>query len=177
MRPKRQLWMIPAALLLLAGCATMPTGPTMLALPGTGKTFDAFRADDYVCREFAHEQVGGVTSQEAATHAGVASAAVGTAVGAAAGALLGGHEGVATGAGVGLLYGSAVGADAAESAGYTLQQRYDLSYLQCMYLKGDRIPVSGRFVTQYYVPQSAPAPPPPPGMPPPPPPGAVAPPR
>lgn len=171
-----RLCLLPAAALaLLAGCATLPTGPTMLALPGTGKTFDAFRADDYFCRRFALEQVGGVTPGEAATSSAVASAAVGTAVGAAAGALLGGERGAATGAGVGLLYGSAAGADMAGTAEYTLQQRYDLGYLQCMYLKGDRIPVSGRFVTQSYAPRSAP-PPPPPGLPPPPPPGVAPPP-
>jgi hypothetical protein len=174
---KTLLTLSSVGLLLVSGCTTMPTGPSSLVLPGAGKTFEAFRADDYVCRQYAQEQVGGVTANQSATNSGVESAAVGTAVGAAAGALLGGHRGVGTGAGVGLLMGSAAGAGAAESSGYELQRRYDFSYQQCMYLKGNRIPVSGRFATPYYEqqPSSPPPPPPPPGTPPPPPP-AVSPP-
>ncbi len=161
-------------LLLLGGCATLPTEPSMLVLPGTGKSFDQFRVDDYVCRQYAKEQTGGVSAKQAAINSGVTSAAVGTAVGAAAGALLGGHNGAGTGAGVGLLMGSLIGADAAQSSGYDLQRRYDYSYQQCMYSRGNRIPVSGRFATSYYEqqPSSPPPPPPPPGTPPPPPPGA-----
>jgi Glycine-zipper domain len=159
-------------LLVLGGCTTMPTGPSVLVLPGTGKTFDQFRADDFECRQYAHEQVGGVTANKSAANSGVESAAVGTAVGAAAGALIGGHRGAGAGAGVGLLMGSAAGSGAAESSGYELQRRYDFSYQQCMYLKGNRIPVSGRFATPSYQQQSSspPPPPPPPGTPPPPPP-------
>ena len=36
------------ALLALGACTTLPTGPSILALPGTGKSFDQFRADDAV---------------------------------------------------------------------------------------------------------------------------------
>ena len=39
------------ALLLLGGCVSMPSGPSMMVLPGTGKSFDQFRADDADCRE------------------------------------------------------------------------------------------------------------------------------
>jgi Glycine-zipper domain len=164
-------------LLLLGGCTTMPTGPSALVLPGTGKTFEQFRADDYVCRQYAQEQVGGVSANQAAANSGVESAAVGTVVGAAAGALIGGHRGAGAGAGVGLLMGSASGAGAAQDTGYNLQRRYDFSYQQCMYLKGNRIPVSGRFATPYYEQQeSTLPPPPPPGTPPPPPPGTPPPP-
>jgi len=31
--------------LVLAGCASAPTGPSMLVLPGTGRSFDTFRID------------------------------------------------------------------------------------------------------------------------------------
>ncbi|GAB5095884.1 glycine zipper family protein [Caballeronia sp. LP006] len=158
----------------LSACTVMPTGPSVMALPGTGKTFDQFRADDASCRQFAFQQTGGVTADQAATNSAVGSAVVGTAIGAAAGAAFGGGTGAAIGAGAGLLTGSAVGMGAAQTSGYGVQRRYDYAYLQCMYAAGDRVPVAGPLRTAppngaaYY----APPPPPPPGMPPPPPPSS-----
>ena len=70
----------------LAACASIPNSPSVMSLPGTGKSFDQFRFDDATCRQFAYEQVGGVTGQQAAQNAAVSSAAVGTLLGAAAGA-------------------------------------------------------------------------------------------
>ena len=70
-----------AAVLLLSGCATMPTGPSVLVLPGPGKSFEHFQADDYVCRRWAEQQIG-MTAQQAADESTVKSAAVGTAIGA-----------------------------------------------------------------------------------------------
>lgn len=157
--------------LLLAACASVPSGPSVMALPGTGKTFEQFRFDDMECRDFAQAQIGG-TTQEAANNAGLRSAAVGTAVGAVAGAAIGGHQGAGVGAGTGLLVGSVAGSDAGYGSGYGAQRRYDNAYVQCMYAKGDKVPVSGNFA------QSPAAPAQPPGSyaPPPPPPG-YAPPR
>ena len=44
---------------LLSSCAaTMPTAPAVLALPGTGKSFDQFRADEQECRGHAYAQIG-----------------------------------------------------------------------------------------------------------------------
>lgn len=149
---------------LAAGCVSMPTGPSMMVLPGTGRSFDDFRADDYTCRQFAYDQVGGNTAQRAAEDAGVRSAAVGTLLGAAVGAAANGGTGAAVGAGVGMGMGGLVGTGAAESSGYGAQRRYDNAYMQCMYAKGHRVPVSGRFTT--YTPGAAaasrPATPPPP---------------
>jgi len=167
------------ALLLLAACTTIPTGPSVMAMPGTGKSFDQFRGDDADCRQYAYSQVGGATANDAAVDSGVKSAAVGTVVGALAGAALGGHQGAAVGAGVGLLAGSAAGANASQASGYSSQHRYDNAYVQCMYSKGDRVPVSGRMMSgpeRAYNPPPAPGntyapPPPPPGYAPPPPPG------
>ncbi len=45
-------------LALLAGCATTPTGPHVLVLPGTNKSFDQFRADEQECRSYAQSQIG-----------------------------------------------------------------------------------------------------------------------
>ncbi len=170
-----------SALIVLAGCVSMPSGPSVMVLPGTGKNFDQFRGDDMECREFASSQVGGSTPDSAAENSALKSAAVGTAVGAAAGAILGGRSGAATGAGAGLIVGGASGAGAAGASQRTLQQRYDIGYTQCMYAKGHRIPTAGRYEnsgrpTYSYTPPPPPppagmAPPPPAGSPPPPPPG------
>jgi len=155
-----------ASLTFLGACSVMPQGPSVTALPGTGKTFDQFRADDNSCRQYAYQQVGGVSSNQAATASALGSAAVGTALGAAAGAAFNGGHGAAVGAGAGLLAGSVFGANAAQGSAYEVQQRYDNAYVQCMYASGERVPVPGHVVTTapaagaYYY---APPPPPPPG--------------
>jgi OmpA family protein len=154
------------ALLGLGACATMPTGPAVMVLPGTGKNFDQFRFDDGACRQFAYDQVAGVTPSRAADGSGVRSAAAGTLLGAAAGAAIDGSSGAATGAGVGLLFGGLAGAGAAERSAYGAQYRYDIAYQQCMYAKGHRIPVTARF-TQVPPASSYTPPPPPPNQPPP----------
>jgi hypothetical protein len=170
------------AVLLLGACATVPpSGPSVTVLPGTTKSFDQFRTDDYDCRQFASSQIGGETPRGAAADSGVASAVVGAGIGTIAGALIGGNRaGAAVGAGVGLVAGSASGAGAAHSSARSLQVRYDMGYQQCMYAKGHRVPVSGRFETNLRSASTPPAsavsgnitpPAPPPGSPPPPPPG------
>ena len=68
--------------LLLAGCATVPTAPGVMALPGSAKSADEFRSDDAACRQAAEID-----------------------------------------------------------ANATKQGRYDMIYLQCMYAKGNQIPV------------------------------------
>jgi len=159
-----------AALLVLGACAVMPTGPAVMVLPGTGKSFDQFRFDDGTCRQFAYDQIGGQTAAHAQENSAVTSAVVGTAVGALAGAAIGGNSsGAAVGAGVGLLGGSMAGAGAAQNSAYGAQQRYDMAYQQCMYANGHRVPVAGRFAQSQ--PRAAnyppPPPPPPPNQPPP----------
>lgn len=159
---------------LLSACAVVPTGPSVMALPGTGKTFDQFRNDDAMCRSFAFQQVGGQSTNQAATNSAIGSAAIGTALGAAAGAAFGGGQGAAVGAGAGLLAGSAVGMSNAQGSGWDIQRRFDFAYMQCMYAQGNRIPVQGRMMTAPAPMQAAPRymPPPPPGSFPPPPAGA-----
>jgi Glycine-zipper domain len=133
------------AAVTIASCATVPTGPSVMALPGSGKSFEQFRVDDASCRQYAYEQVGGVSGQQAAQRSAVSSVAVGTAVGAAAGAAIGSASGnmgagVAIGVGTGLLFGSAAGTGYASGSYYAEQRRYDNAYLQCMYAKGNQIP-------------------------------------
>jgi hypothetical protein len=158
-----------AAALLLAACATPPpSGPGVLVLPGTAKNFDQFRFDDQECRGYAHSAIGGKAAEQAATDTAVKHAAIGTAIGTAAGGLIGGTQGAAVGAGMGLVGGSIVGADSSRYAAGSLQQRYDGAFTQCMYAKGHRVPVTGRYADAARQTQSAARtpPPPPPGQPP-----------
>jgi uncharacterized protein YcfJ len=144
-----------------------------MTLPGTGKSFEQFRADDGDCRQYSYVQVGGKTPNQAASDSGVKSAAVGTIIGAAAGAAISGGQGAAVGAGVGLAGGALAGTAAADQSSYGIQQRYDIAYTQCMYSKGHKVPVAGRFISPTPEPAGAGTtlpPPPPPGNPPPPPP-------
>lgn len=133
---------------VLAGCTSFPTGPSMMALPGAGVSFEQFRADDYECQSYAAQATGLVSPQQAAENSGMNSAAVGTAVGAAAGALLGAATGdagagAAIGAGSGLIVGSSAGSQGYYAGGYEQQARYDSAYIQCMYAKGHQVPVPG----------------------------------
>lgn len=157
--------------MLATGCATMPSGPSVMVLPGTGKRFEQFQDDDFVCRQWTAQYLGITPGQMSATGA-ARDAAIGTVLGAAAGAAIGAAAGspatgAAVGAGAGLLGGTAVGAGRAEGSSYELQRRYDMAYMQCMYAKGNQIPVSRGSQPAYTAPPPPPAPLPP-GVPPPP---------
>lgn len=109
--------------LAIAGCASLPTGPNVMVLPGNGVVFDRFRNDDSVCEQYASTQVGS-------------------------------------------------GKNAPNGSTLELQERYDVAYVQCMYAKGHRVPVSGPFsdaVPHTTVTPAVNIPPPPPGTPPAPP--------
>lgn len=157
-----------ATALLLGACASVPKGPGVMALPGTGKNSEQFRSDDADCRNFADAQIGGATPSDVANASTAKGAAAGTAVGAGVGAAFGGASGAAVGAGFGLLTGLAVGASTGETSAYALQRRYDNAYVQCMYSKGHKVPVAGHLTSTppRYIP---PPPPPSPTTPPPPP--------
>lgn len=168
---------------MLSACAVMPpSGPNVLVLPAPGKPFETFQADDAVCRQYARYQLG-IEPAEAASQSAVASGALGTVVGAAAGALIGAGAGnagagAAIGGGSGLLLGSAGGLQASGASAATLQARYDMAYIQCMYAKGNQVPGAATAPAAQSTPPPPPSgtpPPPPPGTPPPPPPGVVPP--
>lgn len=131
-----------APFLLLAGCVSVPSGPRVTTLPGTGKSFEQFRYDEADCRQYAKYQIGGSSANQAASDSAVLSAAVGTVIGAAAGAAIGGRDGAAVGAGAGLLVGSMAGSNASQSAAYATQGNYDNAFIQCMYAKGHKVPVA-----------------------------------
>jgi hypothetical protein len=138
-----------SVLLVLGGCVTVPVGPAVRVMPGTGKGFDQFQADDVNCRQYAYASIGGPDAARAGQDNAAANAAVATAIGAAAGAAIGavtgqaGH-GAAIGAGTGLLWGSAGGANAAGYSSYQLQNMYDTAYMQCMYARGNQVPGTWR---------------------------------
>jgi hypothetical protein len=92
----------PAIALLLTACASAPTGPSVMVLPGSGKSFEQFQAEDAACRQWAAQQT---ETTQTATPA---------------------------------------------------QHRYDISYMQCMYAKGNQLPVARS--SQAPQPQSGPLP-------------------
>lgn len=152
------------AVLALNACATVPTGPNVMVLPGPGKTFEVFQSDDAACRQWARQQIGAeprdTVNQNLAIGAGIgtlAGAGLGAAIGAASG-----HPGAgaAIGAASGLIGGTAVASGPAYGAGSQVQRQYDNAYQQCMYAKGNEIPGVVRPSRGSF----SPPPPPPPGF-------------
>jgi len=84
-----------AVLVAVSACATLPSGPGVAALPGSGKTLEQFQIDDTDCQRYASTQAARPPA------AGVPAAT------------------------------------------YEVQRRYDFAYIQCMYSRGHKVPVSG----------------------------------
>ncbi|MEA9392638.1 YMGG-like glycine zipper-containing protein [Acerihabitans sp. TG2] len=134
--------------LLLTGCVSPPTQPSVMVLPGSGKSYERFGQDQIICQNLAQNSVNG-SAQTAANNA-AGTAAAGTVVGAAAGALIGAAShnagaGAMVGAGTGLLVGSSMGNDVAGRSSESLQDTFDRIYTQCMYAKGNKIPIDDRY--------------------------------
>ncbi len=160
----------------VSGCATMPTGPSVMVLPAAGKPFAKFQAEDASCRQWAEQSVG-IAPSEIRNQNTAGGAAVGALGGAGVGALLGaagGHAGAgaAIGAGTGLLLGTAVGSDTGRVSGEEAQRRYDIAYSQCMVSHGNRVGSERGYYNRRRVIVVPAEPPPPPVyyVPPPPPP-------
>lgn len=159
-RPNILLFAVLLLVVVLGGCATLPTGPSVMVLPAPGKSLERFQADDALCRQWAEQQIG-MSPQEAVNQNVVTGAAVGTVVGAGIGAVVGAASGrpaagAAVGATSGLLVGASSGASAGQVYGREAQRRYDIAYQQCMYSNGNVIPGTRR------VRRTMPPPPPPP---------------
>lgn len=137
---------------LLAGCVSQPMGPTVTVMPAPNKPFAVFQDDQAICKQFADQQVAGNASQANAQQVG--TAVVGTVLGAGLGAAVGGGQGAGVGAATGAIAGTAIGSGPAAQAQYSLQQRYDIAYQQCMYARGNQVPG--------FTPATPPPPPPPP---------------
>ena len=150
---------------VVVGCATMPSGPSVMVLPEAGKSFEEFQADDAICRQWAREGIE-ISPNETVNKNLAGGAVVGTAMGAALGTAIGAASGnpgtgAAIGAGSGLVAGTAAASGPAYAAGHEAQRRYDNAYQQCMYAKGNRIPgdVAAQSPRSRWI---APPPPPPP---------------
>jgi len=146
--PKRyklfSLALLPA--FALGACTVAPpSGPSVVALPGHGKTFAQFQQDDAYCRDYALSHDGASGSETtAASNNATKTAVAGTLIGAAAGAALGSLSGnvgagAGIGAGAGLLGGASVAGNNAQEAADSMQGRYDVAYEQCMVGNGDTI--------------------------------------
>jgi hypothetical protein len=144
MMQSRRIIFLVMVVVIISGCATMPTGPSVMVMPPPGKSFEQFQADDAICRQWAAQQIG-MAPQEVANQNTATGAVVGTAVGAGLGAARGSASGsagvgAAIGAASGLLIGTTSGANAGQAYGWRAQRRYDIAYQQCMYAKGNQIP-------------------------------------
>ena len=153
------------AVTVMGGCATVPTGPSVMVLPAPGKSFEEFQSDDITCRQWALQQAG-VPPSKAVNEKLAGGAAIGTLVGAGLGAAIGAASGnagtgAAIGAGSGLLGGTAVASGPAYATGWEVQRRYDIAYQQCMYAKGNQIPGQMQASRRAY---RVPPPPPPQGL-------------
>jgi hypothetical protein len=162
---RRSLVLSVAAVVLAGGCATIPTGPSVMVLPAPGKSFESFQSDDMACRQWALQQAG-VQPSDAVNEKLASGAAIGTLIGAGLGAAIGAASGsagagAAIGAGSGLLAGTAVATGPASASGWEIQRRYDMAYQQCMYAKGNCIPGQVRASKRA---SRVPPPPPPPGF-------------
>lgn len=150
--------------LVLSGCATMPTGPSVMVLPAPGKPFELFQADDVSCRQWAQQQIGGTSPSQTANQNLATGAVVGTAVGAGLGVAIGAATGnagagAAIGGATGLLGGMSMASGPAYDSQWQLQRQYDMAYQQCHYAKGNQIPGVASNSRRAY----APPPPSPPG--------------
>jgi hypothetical protein len=120
--------------LFIGSCTSMPTGPTVLVLQGTDKSFTQFGRDDTVCRTFAGLQTKGVPPDQAAIRSGLKSSRGGSA--------------------------PVAGPDSTGEYGETTQELYNIAYIQCMYEQGHRVPVPGNVLFEDRQ-QTYPPPPPP----------------
>ena len=161
----KRLLLVPlAAAVVLGGCVTVPTGPTVMVLPGPQKSIEQFQGDGMSCQQFAQNVVA-PAGVEAANYA-AANAVVGTALGAAAGAIIGSATGqsgagAAIGAGTGLLFSAPASGNMAYASSWQMQRSYDMAYVQCMYARGNQVPgqaVARRQPVYSYPPPNYPAP-------------------
>ena len=141
---RKRLLSVATLVLLLGACTTIPDGPSVMVLPGSGKTFPMFQADDAECQQFALNRIG-KSPDRLAVESGVKTAALTAAMGALAGAAIDGSGGAAVGAGIGAAIGGLTGASSSSGTGDMAQRRFDNAYMQCMFAKGNRIPVRGGF--------------------------------
>jgi hypothetical protein len=173
----RLVTLLSAACFLLGACTMMPIAPSVTALPGSRKSVNEYQADVVACQQYAGTAIAGSDTAAAADNSAASTAAAGAVFGAALGAIIGSAtgqagQGAAIGAGTGLLFGGMAGSNYTAMSSYQLQRSYDAAYLQCMYGRGNRVPVprgygAPRGVVYPFL-KPGPSRYPPPNMPPPP---------
>lgn len=133
-------------LLVLGACtASVPNSPTVVAMPGHGRNWNEFLADNSTCKNYAASQMPDSGQVAVATHNDSAiTSAAGTVIGAGLGAALGSlagnvGAGAAIGGGIGLLGGMATAGNNTQTTADSLQGRYDVAYAQCMVGHGETI--------------------------------------
>jgi hypothetical protein len=125
------------AAVLLSGCVTPPMGPTALVMPGQAKPFEAFAGDQATCKQFASGEVDGGATLANLSEFG--TTAMTAALGAGLGGAVRGTPGAEVGGGVGAFAGLAASSRGAAAGQGSLQSRYNLAYVQCMYARGNQI--------------------------------------
>jgi hypothetical protein len=131
----------------LVGCTGVAPGPVALVMPAQGRSLAHFQVDDEFCRAFALDRLGGV-SPEAAAITNLASSVIG-AMGlfGLAGAVIDGSRGARIGAAVGAVTGGIGAGVAGLDARSPVQTRFDNAYVQCMFTRGHRVPISASLAT------------------------------
>lgn len=122
-------------LMLLAGCVTVPSGPTIPVMPAEGKSLSAFEQDERACEDYAYDKVAGQVDKANSRQArhtllgALVGAGIGAAVGDTKGAIIGGSA------------GTIIGSNSSEPGyqQYSAQRRYDIAYAQCMETKGNHV--------------------------------------
>jgi len=127
-----------AMLIALAGCLAPPAAPMVPVIPGPGKSFVTFDADQAACRQYASRQI--APAVVTYNKFSVGSVVLTTAFGAAIGGAAAGGGGAGTGAAAGAAFGMAANAVAAGRAQPSLQQEYDALYASCMVSHGNQMP-------------------------------------
>lgn len=127
-----------AGTISLTACVAPPLGPTIAVAPGRNKSFDAFAADQAACQQYAAAQT--APAANAANNQAVGGAILTTALGAALGGAIGGGRGAGIGAASGAAFGTVAGAGGSGYAQMSLQQQYDVMYVQCMSAHGNSVP-------------------------------------
>ena len=136
-------FLLVAVVPLLGACVTVPGGPSVMVLPGSGKPFEVFQADDDSCRQWASHRSGRVPNEPVT--GGVHRCDYRDPAWRGARRR---HRRRSRQSGPGrgrrcrerFFFGTATGASADAQTGMSMQQRYDTAYTQCMYAKGNQIP-------------------------------------
>jgi hypothetical protein len=135
-----------AGMLLLAGCAQNPMGPTVPVMPGPNTSLGQFQNDQAVCRNFADQAVR--DQAQGANLRGLGGAALATGLGAGLGAAIGGGRGAGIGAAAGALGGTGLAARNTSNANVSIQSQYNNAFAACMFSLGNTVPSMGPSTTR-----------------------------